>query len=73
VSNHPACENCRFWEKETAGDDETLGHCRKNPPVIIASLIVMDNTPIENIFRATLFPITYYSEWCGSHQRNSGA
>jgi hypothetical protein len=46
------CGKCRFWQGR---DDNPLGTCRFNPPVLIVIDVVAD----------THFPETQAAEWCG--------
>jgi hypothetical protein len=52
------CGRCRFWQER---DDNPLGTCRYNPPVLIVIEAVAD----------TYFPETQAAEWCGKAEQKA--
>ena len=54
------CSNCRFWRRSKT--QRSIGHCRRNPPVIVDSFIDREEPDLEF---ASCWPMTQYDEWCG--------
>ena len=54
-----SCGNCRFWCRAnylSVGKPHDIGHCRRNPPVGMAT---NQNTTVVS------FPLICDNEWCG--------
>lgn len=61
------CDCCAHFESVKPES----GYCHKIPPVIVQNLIKVDEDDEEggvtysSILNASIFPITYHSEFCG--------
>lgn len=60
------CMNCRFWTRAEVG--KSHGHCRHDPPVVLA---IMRPHPSQNVMiqvADTFFPMTADTICCGKHE-----
>ncbi len=73
------CADCRFWREDTheiSPLDDRYGWCRRNPPRVagsIANAVTKASGPNDwlgagALSRATLFPSTSFSDWCGQFE-----
>lgn len=62
------CETCRFFDPLEGPDSESLGWCRRYPPVYIGD--EQHTRAVEDEFRQ---PIVDAVEFCGEHQAAYGA
>jgi hypothetical protein len=62
----PTCETCRFWlePKIRQGRQLLAGQCRRDAPAL---------GPAATFDRPAnaLWPSTYFSDWCGEHERRA--
>lgn len=58
------CDCCAHFESFKPGS----GYCHKNPPVVVHHLVSEDGkggVSYSSVAIASIFPITYHSEFCG--------
>lgn len=64
------CENCKYWSNTAEIDEDIfVGDCRRKPPRLNVKEMnkCYDDvdSPQDARWRATLFPVTSRTEWCG--------
>jgi hypothetical protein len=65
-SENIGCKDCRFWQR--GFPQKAAGRCRRNPPVIVDSLVRRDDYGRDDVTDATMFPITDEADWCGEYR-----
>lgn len=80
------CNRCRFWRMDLTtidplDSDWGFGDCRRNPPVLIDSMIAAEIVPPRfgnqsdlerpcpaSAYSASLWPALFATDWCGAFE-----
>ena len=65
-SEESNCGNCRFWRQSRS--IKSVGHCRRQPPVIVDSFLDREEPDIEF---ASCWPMTQKADWCGEFRHKN--
>ena len=68
-----SCSNCRYFLLATRSE---LGHCRKNPPVVLPfdwDLGADAGDSVEQLETRSVFPVVPIDEWCGAYEPEKGS
>ena len=71
MTKYATCGNCLFCEPV----DDDVGRCKRYPPVIVTSLVVVETdgeggrySQTNALWNASQWPLVEGNEWCGEYE-----